>query len=92
MVFEINGKLVDVTRVWRVEVESKHEMEAVREYAETHNREFKAGKAHGKPGERRVDCYMEADHYDLREKVRDTLTRILGHDVRVCIEMETKAC
>lgn len=92
MVLEVNGKLVDVTRVWRVEVESKHEMEAVREYAETHNRKFKAGKAYGKPGARRVDCYMEADFYDLREKIRDTLSRILGHDVRVYIEMETKAC
>ena len=92
MVFEVGGKLVDVTRVWRVEVESKREMEAVKEYAETHNREFKAGKAYGKPGARRVDCYMEADFYDLREKIRDTLSRILGHDVPVHIEMETKAC
>lgn len=92
MVFLINGKLVDVVRMWRVEVESKREVEAVKEYAETHNREFKTGKVYGKPGERRMDCYMEADHYDLREKVRDTLSRILGHDVRVYIEMETIAC
>lgn len=88
MVFEVNGMLVDITRVWRVEVENKREMEAVEYYAKLHDRKFKKGKTHGKPGQYRLDCYVEADFHDLREKVRDTLSRIIGHDVIVYATQE----
>ena len=91
MILEVNGKLVNVETMFRVEVNNKRELEAVQNYAEVNGKVFKRGKPHGRPGQYRIDCYLSADYYDLREKVRDTLSRKLGHDVKVYVAHEVEA-
>lgn len=91
MIHMVNGKAVNVETMYCVEVNNKYEMEAVQTYAKANNKVFKKGKAHGKPGQYRIDCYISADYYDLREKVRDAISRVLGHDVRVTISYEVEA-
>ena len=91
MVLEVNGKLVNVETMFSVEVNNKRELEAVQNYAEVNGKVFKKGKPHGKPGQYRIDCYLGADYYDLRETVRDALSRKLGHDVKVYVAHEVEA-
>ena len=91
MILMVNGKLVNVEKMFRIEVNNKRELEAVQNYAEVNGKVFKKGKPHGKPGQYRVDCYVSADYYDLREKVRDTLSRMLGHDVGVYVAHDVEA-
>lgn len=91
MILTVNGKHVNMEMLWRIEVNNKRELEIVRDYAEANGKTFKKGKPHGKPGQYRIDCYISADYYDLREKVRDTMSRVLGHNVNVYFSRNVEA-
>lgn len=91
MILMVNGKLVNVETMFRIEVNNKHEVELVQNYAKTYDKVFKKGKPHGSPGQYRIDCYIGADYYDLRETVRDGMSRLLGHDVKVYVAHDVEA-
>ena len=59
----------------KVEVANKTEVKKVEELAKRYMAEFRKGKPHGKPGEFRYDCFVDAEPFGGRDKLRDKVMR-----------------